>query len=220
MKIAILLSGLPRKIKDGFEQYWSPIINNYETDVYLHYWEDEEYNEVLKYYNPKKYICEKPFDFGIFKKNIISINDQFARPDSNYNVAGNFYSLPMFWGWQQVYNLVEGNYDYVIRSRYDIGWDYPLDLNHIYPNYINISNQHWANSNILDDNLTICNSNLAKNLYTNIFNNFIDLIRENNIIEFAEKNYTNLIKKKNLENFVYKNNNMNFKLLRDFKVWY
>jgi hypothetical protein len=68
--------------------------------------------------------------------------------------------------------------------------------------------------------LTICNSNLAKNLYTNIFNNFIDLIRENNIIEFAEKNYTNLIKKKNLENFVYKNNNMNFKLLRDFKVWY
>jgi hypothetical protein len=220
MKVALLLSGLARKVEEGYNQFWKPLIKNNDVDVYLHFWEDEEYKEVLNYYSPKKYICEKPFDFQSYQDNIISENDKFARPNKLYNVAGNFYSLPMFWGWQQVYNLVEGEYDYIIRSRYDIGWDHPIDLNLINPGYINVSNHHWSNSEILDDNLVITNSHLASLLFKNVFNEFVTQINSEKKIYFAEKNYTNLIIRKGLYSKVRKINEMPFKLLREFTVWY
>jgi hypothetical protein len=220
MKVALLLSGLARKVEEGYNQFWKPLIENNDVDVYLHFWEDEEYKEVLNYYSPKKYICEKSFDFQPYQDNIISENDKFARPNKLYNVAGNFYSLPMFWGWQQVYNLVEGEYDYIIRSRYDIGWDHPIDLNLINPDYINVSNHHWSNSEILDDNLVITNSHLASLLFKNVFDEFTNYINSEGKIYFAEKNYTNLIVKKGLYSKVKKINEIPFKLLREFTVWY
>ena len=220
MKVALLLSGLARKVNEGFTSYWSPFIQKYNPDVYLHFWEDGEYEQVLQTYTPKKYICEKPFDFGVYQNNVISENDQFARPNKSYNVAGNFYSLPMFWGWQQVFRLVEGEYDYVIRSRYDIGWDYPIDLSLIDPNYINVSNHHWPNSEILDDNLVILDSNLASLLFKDIFDEFVVNINFEKKIYFAEKNYTSLVIKKGLYPKVRKLNEIPFKLLREFVVWY
>ena len=44
MKVALLLSGLPRKVKEGYEHTWKHIIKNYDTDVYLHAWKDENGN--------------------------------------------------------------------------------------------------------------------------------------------------------------------------------
>ena len=38
MKVALLLSGLPRMVSEGYEQTWKHIIENYDTDVYLHAW--------------------------------------------------------------------------------------------------------------------------------------------------------------------------------------
>jgi hypothetical protein len=220
MKVALLLSGLARKVEEGYNQFWKPLIENNDVDVYLHFWEDEEHKEVLNYYSPKKFICEKPFDFQPYQDNITSENDKFARPNKLYNVAGNFYSLPMFWGWQQVYNLVEEEYDYIVRSRYDIGWDHSIDLNLINPDYINVSNHHWPNSEILDDNLVITNSHLASLLFKNVFDEFVNYINSEGKIYFAEKNYTNLIIKKGLYSKVRKINEMPFKLLREFTVWY
>jgi hypothetical protein len=220
MKVALLLSGLARKVEEGYNQFWKPLIENNDIDVYLHFWEDAEYKEVLNFYQPKKYICEKPVDFSKYKIGIESPNDSLARPVENYNVAGNFYSLPMFWGWQQVYNLVEGEYDYIIRSRYDIGWDYPIDLNLINPDYINISNHHWPNSEILDDNLVITNSHLTSLLFKNVFDEFITQINFEKKIYFAEKNFTNLIIKKGLYPKVKKINEIPFRLLREYIVWY
>ena len=36
MKVALLLSGLPRMVNEGYEQTWKHIIENYVTDVYMH----------------------------------------------------------------------------------------------------------------------------------------------------------------------------------------
>ena len=220
MKIALLLSGLARKVEEGYNEYWKHVIESNDVDVYLHYWEDAEYKRVLDFYQPKKYICEKPVDFSQYKIGVESPNDPLARPVEKYNVAGNYYSLPMIYGWQQVYNLIEDEYDIIIRSRYDLGWESPLNLAKVDSNYINISNQHWPNSEILDDNLTILNQKLGDKLFKNIFNDFITLIQNKGIINFAEKNYTDLILEKDLYKYVIKNNNIQFKLLREFKVWY
>jgi hypothetical protein len=220
MKVALLLSGLARKVEEGYNEYWKHVIENNDVDVYLHYWEDAEYERVLDFYQPKKHICEKPVDFNQYKVGVVSPNDPLARPVENYNVAGNYYSLPMIYGWQQVYNLIGGEYDLIIRSRYDLGWESPLNLDKVDPNYINVSNQHWPNNEILDDNLTILNQKLGDKLFKNIFNDFVTLIQNRGIINFAEKNYTDLILEKDLYKYITKNNNIQFKLLREFKVWY
>ena len=129
MKVALILSGLPRKVKEGYDKYWKHVIENYDTDVYLHFWEDEEYEKVLDVYSPKKYICEKPFSFSYYTENVESPNDAMARPNKKYGIAGNYTTFPMMWGWQVSYNLMDDyQYDYIIRSRYDVGHDILLNL--------------------------------------------------------------------------------------------
>ena len=48
MKVALLLTGLPRKVQEGYDNCWKHIIENYDTDVYLHFWEDDDYEKVLE----------------------------------------------------------------------------------------------------------------------------------------------------------------------------
>jgi len=222
MKTALLISGLPRNVEEGYNQYFSKIITKYEADVYLHYWKDDEYKEVLKYYNPKNYIELEPFSFEPYKQGVQSLNDPQARPDSRYSVSGNFYSLPMFYGWQSVFNLIDPKveYDCIIRSRYDLSSDNIPNIQNLDLSKLNISNYHWSNNEVIDDNLLITNQNLSKLLLSNIFNDFVDLIQETKNISFPERNFTDLIMKKDLYKYIHKSNELPFKLLREFKVWY
>lgn len=220
MKVALLLSGLARNVRDGYEQYFKHIITNYNTDVYLHFWEDGEYESVLNVYNPKKYISAKPFSFAEYRSGVESPNDPLARPIHPYDVVGNYTSLPMFYGWQSVYSLLEGEYDCIIKSRYDIGWDLPLDLKQFDLSKINVSNMHWQNSEIIDDNIFITNGSLGNELLHDVFDFFTFQIKRDCIISFAEKNFTNILIEKQLYGHIHKSNYLPFNLLREFKVWY
>jgi len=220
MKVALLLSGLARNVKDGYEQYFKNIITNYNTDVYLHFWEDGEYESVLNVYDPKKYISVKPFSFKEYKNGVDSPDDPLARPIQPYDVAGNYTSLPMFYGWQTVHSLLEEEYDCIIKSRYDIGWESPIDLTKFDLSKINVSNMHWQNSDIVDDNIFITNGSLANKLLHDVFDLFTRQIKKDGIINFAEKNFTNILVEKQLYSYTYKSNELPFKLLREFKVWY
>lgn len=220
MKVALLLSGLARNVKDGYDQYFKNIIDNYNTDVYLHFWEDGEYESVLNVYDPKKYISVEPFSFKEYRLGVESPNDPLARPIHPYDVAGNYTSLPMFYGWQAVHSLLEGEYDCIIKSRYDIGWQTPVKLEQFDLSNINVSNMHWENSEIIDDNLFITNGTLANQLLHDVFDFFTSQIKRDGIIHFAEKNFTNILIEKQLYKYVYKSNFLEFNLLREFKVWY
>lgn len=220
MKVALLISGLARNVNEGYEKYFKHIIQNYNTDVYLHFWKDGEWEEVLKVYSPKKYNCIDPFSFSEYKKGVESPNDKLARPIHPYDVAGNYTSLPMFYGWQSAYSLVEGDYDCIIRSRYDMGWDDPIYLEYFDLEKINVSGMHWPNSEIIDDNIFITNQRLAHQLLNNVFDFFIEQIKKDGIIYFPEKNLTNILINKYMYNYIYKSDNLPFRLLREFKVWY
>ena len=39
MKIAIMLTGLARKVQEGYDSSWKGIIENNDVDLYLHAWE-------------------------------------------------------------------------------------------------------------------------------------------------------------------------------------
>jgi hypothetical protein len=220
MKVALLLTGLPRKVEEGYHYYWKNIVENYDTDVYLHFWEDEEYEKVLQVYNPKKYIKELPFKFTEYKSGVVSPNDDMSRPLEQYDVAGNFRALPMFHSWQVGYNLIEGEYDCIIRSRYDLGAMQPIKLENLDLNKINTSGMHWPGKPIFDDNLCITNQLIANKIFKNVFNEFVVHIKSTGVINFAEKNFTEILERKGLFDDTIKTNELPFQLLRENKLWY
>lgn len=220
MKVALLLSGLARNVSDGYNLYYKHIIEKYNVDVYCHYWKDGEYDKVLEFYKPVKYVCDNPFPFTEYKYDVESPGDPFARPIFPYDVAGNFTSLPMFYGWQRVYNLLDREYDCIIKSRYDLAGEFIPNLSNMDLTKINTSAYHWPNSEILDDNLLIMDNKLADCLFKNIFDELVIMIKDDKKINFSEKNFTNLVIKKNLYIFVHKSQELPFRLLREFKVWY
>jgi hypothetical protein len=225
MKVALVISGLARKVEEGYTQYFKNIIDNYDTDVYLHYWEDtnyDEYKKVLDVYSPKKYIALKPFSFEKYQIGISVANgmDSTSRPMPEYGIKGCFNSLPIFYGWQSAFNLIEEKYDCIIRSRYDIGNDDMVFLDMLDLNKINISAHHWSGSEIPDDNLLITNQLNANLLLSDIFDTHIKIIQSEKVIYFNEFNFMNILKEKKLYNLINKSNQLKFSLLREFKVWY
>jgi hypothetical protein len=226
MKVALLLTGLPRKVEEGYIHYWKHIVENYDTDVYLQYWEDEEYEKVLQVYKPKKYIQEKPFKFTKYREGINSFfadgirPDDMSRPLPQYDVAGNFRGFPMFYSWQIGYNLIEGQYDCIIRSRYDLGTSNPIKLENLDLSKINTSASHWPGAPIFDDNLCISNKQNADKIFTNIFDEFITHIKNSGVIHFAEKNFTEILERRGLIGDTIKTTELPFQLLRENKLWY
>jgi hypothetical protein len=220
MKVALLLTGLPRKVQEGYDNCWKHIIENYDTDVYLHFWEDEEYEKVLEVYNPKKYIKQIPFKFTNYKIGIESPNDDMSRPLEQYDVSGNFRGFPMFYSWQVGYNLIDGNYECIIRSRYDLGSPIPFKLENLDLTKLNISNAHWPNSPITDDNLCITSQPVAERLFVNVFDEFIYHSKQTGKIEFQEKNFMEILNRKDLYKYVCKTNELPFQLLRENKLWF
>ena len=224
MKVAIMLTGLARKVEEGYEHYWKHIIDNHDVDFYLHCWEDEEWEKVEKVYpNPKYIYIQKPFKFTKYKEGIESPNDDKSRPLEDYDVWGNFRTFPMFYSWEETYRALRVSrhkYDCVIRSRYDLGANVPIDINKLDMSKINISNQHWPNSEITDDNLCILNQENAQILFDDIFTEYIEHSKKIGYIEFAEKEFYEHFKTKKSLSFINKSNDLPFDLLRDNKLWY
>ena len=224
MKVALMLTGLARKVKEGYHNYWKHIIDNHHVDLYLHCWEDDEWENVEKVYSNPKYIyIQKPFKFTKYREGIESPNDDKSRPLEDYDVWGNFRTFPMFYSWEKTYRalrVTRHKYDCIIRSRYDLGAGVDIDLNKLDMNKINISNQHWPNSEITDDNLCILNQENADILFNDVFTEYIEHSKKIGYIEFAEKNFMNMLKRKNLYHLVNKSNDLPFDLLRDNKLWY
>ncbi len=230
MRVALLLTGLARKVEEGYNHYWKHIIENYDVDVYLQFWEDEDYEKVLKIYNPIKYLQHKPFKFTEHRKGVTShfANgmteleklDDLSRPLVEYDVAGNFRGFPMFYSWQQGYNLIEGEYDCIIRSRYDLGTSTPIKLENLDLSKVNISACHWGTSDVMDDNITITNQSFADILFKDVFDEFVSYAKSYGRIYFQEHNFTKILHRKGLGEHICKTRDLPFNLLREMGLWY
>ncbi len=173
---------------------------------------------VLNLAKYKKYISEKPFSFADYV-NGLEADESLSRPTKPYDVAGNFRGFPMFHGWQKACELVEGDYDYVIRGRYDLGGY--CNLENVNPNNINVSAWHWGGGHeMCDDNLYVSNSDLYRKIHYDAFDNLIEDAIKLGRIYFQEKNFTRMIQRKNLYDSVVKHPDLQFNLLREDKLWY
>jgi hypothetical protein len=129
MKIAICVSGQARNFKQSYNSLKTHLLDKYDCDVYFHTWKtphfestnfgfgnnqytltDNDYNDLIQLYKPKNYIIEKPivFDASRIKCPI------WRQPLNN--------TLSMFYSIYKSIQLVEGEYDYIVRTRFDIDY--------------------------------------------------------------------------------------------------
>lgn len=220
MKIALLLSGLPRMVKEGYEQTWKNIIKNYDTDIYLHAWKDEEWEMVNQIYpNVKSVQIQEPFKFTKYKEGIKLPHSDKSRPLPKYDVMSCFRQLPMFYSWQMVYKPMYDSmidYDVIIRSRYDLGIINLIDLENLNMSNIN----HTYHGNFFDDNLCITNKINADIIFRNIFNDVIKYSVESGLLNTAESSWTLMLEKYELKHLAVKDKKLYFDLLRKNKLWW
>jgi hypothetical protein len=125
----------------------------------------------------------------------------------------------MIYSWQNVFQLMKDTqiqYDLVIRSRYDLGIGYPLNLDLIDGNFLH----HAGNENFLDDNLCITNQKNAETLYYEVFYKLIKQSRKKRILNTAEESWTKIVEEAGLLSNVIKNPDLKFTLLRDNWLWW
>lgn len=221
MKVALLLSGLARKVEEGYNASWKHIVENYDTDVYLHAWKDEEWQKVGQVYpNAKSLQIQEPFKFTKYKEGVRLHTTDKSRPLPQYDVMSCFRQLPMFYSWQMGYRPLYDSmidYDVVIRSRYDVQTYSPLKLEELNMGLIHIS---AGNVRFLDDNLCIANKKNSDILFKTIFDNVIAMSRERGVLNSAEDTWSSIVQSHSLNHITVKTDALRFTLLRTNYLWW
>lgn len=206
MKVAIIITGIARDIEKGYLSFYKNIIERYDTDLYVFVWDDYESNKILNYYNPKKIKIVEPIDFSTY--------DYDVRDEMYVEKYGGGSFYPMVYCWQKAWEMLEDNYDCVIRSRFDIIFHHQINLESFDLSKIHVSDKHWGTSNgILDDNFLITNFDNSKLIFGKIFDKVISKKMTSHINEI---NFTNHIKDIGLFENVQKSN-LNFDLTKKIK---
>jgi len=110
MKIALCLCGQARSFEEGYKYYKNNLFSHYNVDVYIHSWKFVLSENLINIYNPKKYEFETPL---------------VGNYDSQYKNTPNLLKHPPRFTYNMLYSmykcsqLVEGDYDWVIKSRTD-----------------------------------------------------------------------------------------------------
>jgi hypothetical protein len=129
MKIAICISGQPRNFKQSYKSLKTYFLDKYDCDIYFHTWKvpnfestnfgfgNHQYNlnegdflNLINLYQPQQFLLENPiiFDASGYQCPI------WRQPLNN--------TLSMFYSIYKSFQLIEGDYDYILRTRFDIDY--------------------------------------------------------------------------------------------------
>jgi hypothetical protein len=203
MKIAVLLSGMPRYVERGYD-LTKGIYKGHDVDFFCHAWFDKSKTveekswhnktittdpnvdeKILKTYNPKNYLFEKQRQFEVPRP----YNYNTSWPQPFFIVFSHFYSVKTANLLRKIYEKeTNTKYDLVLKMRYDIAignkinWK-EYDLNNL---YIHDNCNMWSD---LHDELSF-NDMIAfskpenMDVYCNTFD-LIDKIYMENQIRFS-----------------------------------
>lgn len=125
MKVAITLSGDVRNFDECYPSLESNILNYNDCDIFFHAYEEERVNEAVKLFNPKKTIID------LKDKNVSKISDSCF-----YNKPPETDPTAVFAMWKNIkksFDIVEGDYDVVLKTRFDVKYCSPLKINEFDP---------------------------------------------------------------------------------------
>ena len=198
MKIALLLSGQPRRYRNGYKELKKWFLDRYDIDVYLHAWEAKEfhkfnffnrgklekihhvdtdlYDNLVNWYQPKDYIFEKQIQFD--KKDIKGKNNQ--RLNSQ---MGMWMSLKRSW---DLMDKSEVQYDLIFKTRYDLLFTHRIanncslleDLTQFNPEYLHYFGyaDSWPHTHYqMNDQIAIGGYDVMK-IYCNLFPQMLNTI--------------------------------------------
>jgi hypothetical protein len=176
MKIALCISGLLRTYNKNIINLKKYFLSKYNPDIYIHTWSEIDRgvktnlnkfeSKIKEIYNPKKLIIEDPINF----------NNQNKVGNTSYDINGVF---SMYNSIFKSINMVEENYDLIIRFRGDIllknNWNL---LDH----YDKVIIPLYGNFSGYNDQIAYGSMNDMKK-YSNCFNKIIDYCKNN--VEFC-----------------------------------
>jgi hypothetical protein len=113
MKIALCFSGQVRSFEKGYEYYKRNLLDHYDVDVYIHSWKRPRVEgelSIIDLYQPRDYLFEDTLVGNYDAIYTNTPNPQKWPPKFTYSAL---YSMC------QVNLLIEGKYDWVIKSRTD-----------------------------------------------------------------------------------------------------
>lgn len=158
MKIALLLSGLTRSAKLCYPNLEKHLLSKHDVDIYIHTWDvsnvsldgtlsenDIQNEELVSLFKPKKIIIENYFDKRDF------LNEKYL----NYPKTEGTYdrSISMFYKIEECFNLVEGDYDILIRSRMDLLLNEEIDFSSIDLSKINVPEHQSTRHTFVENGL-------------------------------------------------------------------
>lgn len=190
MKIAMTVSGQPRRYKQGFKELKKWFLDKYDIDVYLHAWvgkefhkynffdkgnlektyevEDNLYDELLELYQPKDYLFEKSITFD-------------ATDTKGFNNQRLNSQMGMFMSLKRAWDLIEESgekYDLYIRTRYDLLFTHNVanncpfltDITKLDPTKLNYFAYppHWFTAEQINDYFAVGGYDVMK-AYHNVF---------------------------------------------------
>jgi len=148
MKVAILFPGLTRSYKDSYDSFYRnvylPNIKNHEIDIYTAFWDHThvrdfkhpsgrkkpiplsecEINEIINMFKPFKYEVmrdyhEKNSFFKDFSKSLIDIIGLDKYHHNPRSLVKNSV-IAQTYVWNKAFSLVEGDYDLILKNRFDV----------------------------------------------------------------------------------------------------
>jgi hypothetical protein len=111
MKIALCISGKPRSSMFCYPYIYDAFMNNkHQVDVFIHSWNE---CRVLDLYNPKKLEINSDSEALDVLVPMLDLNGIKIEGNINNNVL-------MYYSIKKCFDLIEGEYDVVIRARFDL----------------------------------------------------------------------------------------------------
>ena len=178
MKIALCISGKFRNSVFCYPSIYNNFILNYNTDVFIHSWDYVQ--ESFDLYQPKKVIVENEME--ILKSELSKIqlsNTVTINPYSNINN-----NILMYYGIKRVVDMVDDDYDFIIRIRPDLYFNDKLCLDAIFDDLskekydLQIPNQ-TQNHTGMNDQIAIGSFKKMK-YYSYVFDNINEIVNTTN----------------------------------------
>jgi hypothetical protein len=122
MKIALCFSGQARVFEKGYEYYKRNLLDHYDVDVYIHTWKFPDEDKLIKLYNSKGYETQTP-PLGEF--------DQIYTNTPNAEKHPPRFTYRMLYSMYKCSQLIEGQYDWVIKTRTDYALNVVIPFNQL-----------------------------------------------------------------------------------------